>query len=141
MPLVNVDAKSLEWVTYLYLSQDKTGIEEWHNVVNDPTKFDSNLLVSKTLTIIDQSRNNLTDFKTNKADSIPQYLDKYFSPEHIGQKIEEALDIVANEPDIAVAQQNIFHLIQSVQSALLRKLNTAIEEGNFPKQELRQATT
>lgn len=38
--IVNVDAKSLEWCTYLYLSQDKTGIEEWHNVVNDPTKFD-----------------------------------------------------------------------------------------------------
>lgn len=28
------------WCTYLYLSQDKVGIEEWHNVVNDPTKFD-----------------------------------------------------------------------------------------------------
>lgn len=40
MPLVNVDAKSLEWVTYLHLSQDKTGIDEWYNVVNDPAKFD-----------------------------------------------------------------------------------------------------
>lgn len=40
MPICNVDAKSLEWVTYLHLSQDKVGIEEWHNVVNDPTKFD-----------------------------------------------------------------------------------------------------
>ena len=40
MPIVNVDAKSLEWCTYLYLSQDKVGIEEWHNVVNDPSKFD-----------------------------------------------------------------------------------------------------
>lgn len=40
MPVINVDAKSLEWTTYLYLSQDKVGIEEWHNVVNDPTKFD-----------------------------------------------------------------------------------------------------
>ena len=38
--IVNVDAKSLEWCTYLYLSHDKTGIEEWHNVVDDPTKFD-----------------------------------------------------------------------------------------------------
>lgn len=38
--IVNVDAKSLEWCTYLYLSQDRTGIEEWHNVVTDPTKFD-----------------------------------------------------------------------------------------------------
>lgn len=40
MPVVNVDAKSLEWCTYLWLSQDKVGIEEWHNVVNDPSKFD-----------------------------------------------------------------------------------------------------
>lgn len=42
MAIVNVDAKSLEqvWCTYLFLSQDKTGIEEWHNVVNDPSKFD-----------------------------------------------------------------------------------------------------
>lgn len=40
MPIVNVDAKSLEWCTYLHLSQDKTGIEEWHNVVDDPSKFD-----------------------------------------------------------------------------------------------------
>lgn len=42
MAIVNVDAKSLEqvWCTYLYLSQDKVGIEEWHNVVNDPSKFD-----------------------------------------------------------------------------------------------------
>lgn len=40
MTIVNVDAKSLEWCTYLHLSQDKVGIEEWHNVVDDPTKFD-----------------------------------------------------------------------------------------------------
>ena len=43
MPIVNVDAKSLEWCTYLFLSQDKNGIEEWHNVVNDPSKFDIHL--------------------------------------------------------------------------------------------------
>lgn len=38
--IVNVDAKSLEWCTYLYLSQDKVGIDEWHGVLNDPTKND-----------------------------------------------------------------------------------------------------
>ena len=38
--IVSVDAKSLEWCTFLYLSQDKVGIEEWHSVVTDPTKFD-----------------------------------------------------------------------------------------------------
>ena len=38
--LVNVDAKSLEWATYLFLSQDKTGIDEWVSVVEDPTKND-----------------------------------------------------------------------------------------------------
>ena len=40
MPIVNVDAKSLEWATYLYLSQDPIGMEEWQGVVDDPTKFD-----------------------------------------------------------------------------------------------------
>ena len=38
--IVQVDAKSLEWCTYLYLSQDPVGIEEWHGVLNDPTKND-----------------------------------------------------------------------------------------------------
>jgi len=38
--LVNVDAKSLEWCTYLFLSQDPTGIEEWNGVINDPSKND-----------------------------------------------------------------------------------------------------
>lgn len=38
--IVNVDAKSLEWCTYLFLSQDKVGIEEWHGVINDPSKND-----------------------------------------------------------------------------------------------------
>jgi DNA polymerase I-like protein with 3'-5' exonuclease and polymerase domains len=38
--IINTDVKSLEWVTYLYLSQDKVGIEEWHGVVEDPTKND-----------------------------------------------------------------------------------------------------
>lgn len=38
--IVQVDAKSLEWVTYLFLSQDPVGIEEWHGVLNDPTKND-----------------------------------------------------------------------------------------------------
>jgi len=38
--IVNVDAKSLEWCTYLYLAQDKVGIDEWHGVINDPSKND-----------------------------------------------------------------------------------------------------
>jgi DNA polymerase I-like protein with 3'-5' exonuclease and polymerase domains len=38
--IVNVDAKSLEWCTYLYLSQDPVGIEEWEGVVLDPDKND-----------------------------------------------------------------------------------------------------
>ena len=38
--IINVDFKSLEWITYLYLSQDKTGIEEWINVVNNPKEYD-----------------------------------------------------------------------------------------------------
>lgn len=38
--IVNVDAKSLEWTTYLFLSQDKVGIDEWEAVIADPTKHD-----------------------------------------------------------------------------------------------------
>lgn len=38
--IINIDAKSLEWCTYLFLSQDKIGIEEWNNVLEDPTKND-----------------------------------------------------------------------------------------------------
>lgn len=38
--ICNVDAKSLEWVTYLFLSQDKVGIDEWIAVVEDPKKND-----------------------------------------------------------------------------------------------------
>jgi len=34
--IVNADAKSLEWITYLFISQDKNGIEEWLNFVKDP---------------------------------------------------------------------------------------------------------
>ena len=38
--IVNVDAKALEWATYLFLSNDKVGIEEWNGVVNDPNTND-----------------------------------------------------------------------------------------------------
>ena len=38
--IINCDAKSLEWCTYLFLSQDKTGIDEWKGVINDPGKHD-----------------------------------------------------------------------------------------------------
>lgn len=38
--ILNVDVKSLEWCTYLFLSQDRIGIEEWNNVLSDPTKHD-----------------------------------------------------------------------------------------------------
>jgi len=40
MSIVNVDAKSLEWATYLFLSQDPVGMEEWYSVCHDPTKHD-----------------------------------------------------------------------------------------------------
>ena len=40
MTIVNADAKSLEWISYLYLSQDKNGIQEWLDFVEDPKKND-----------------------------------------------------------------------------------------------------
>lgn len=38
--IINIDVKSLEWCTYLFLSQDQVGIEEWIQVLEDPTKND-----------------------------------------------------------------------------------------------------
>lgn len=38
--IVNVDARSLEWVTYLYLSQDPVGIEEWHSIIDGTAQND-----------------------------------------------------------------------------------------------------
>lgn len=34
--IVNIDAKALEWATYLHLSQDKIGTEEWCAMVENP---------------------------------------------------------------------------------------------------------
>lgn len=38
--IVNTDFKSLEWVTYLWLAQDKVGIDEWNAIIEDPKKND-----------------------------------------------------------------------------------------------------
>jgi len=38
--IINIDVKSLEWCTYLFLSQDQVGIREWNQVLEDPTKND-----------------------------------------------------------------------------------------------------
>lgn len=38
--IINTDAKSLEWCTYLYFSQDKIGIPEWNNVIQFPDKYE-----------------------------------------------------------------------------------------------------
>ena len=38
--IINIDVKSLEWCTYLFLSQDQVGIKEWIQVLEDPTKND-----------------------------------------------------------------------------------------------------
>ena len=36
MPIVNADAKSLEWITYLFLSQDPVGCKEWLEFNENP---------------------------------------------------------------------------------------------------------
>lgn len=36
MPIVNIDAKALEWATYLHLSKDKIGTEEWCAMIENP---------------------------------------------------------------------------------------------------------
>lgn len=40
MPIVNTDAKALEWATYLFLSQESVGIPEWNNVLLHPGDYD-----------------------------------------------------------------------------------------------------
>lgn len=40
MPIIDCDVKSLEWVTYIYLAQDKVAIDEWNNVLDYPDKYD-----------------------------------------------------------------------------------------------------
>jgi hypothetical protein len=40
VPIVNTDAKALEWATYLFLSQESIGIPEWNNVLLYPDKYD-----------------------------------------------------------------------------------------------------
>lgn len=34
--ILNADVKSLEWITYLFISQDKNGIQEWFDFVDNP---------------------------------------------------------------------------------------------------------
>lgn len=51
MTIVNADAKSLEWITYLFLSQDKNGITEWLDFVADPKKNDIHTKNQKDLTL------------------------------------------------------------------------------------------
>jgi len=38
--IVNIDAKSLEWVTYLELSKDTVGVDEWFALLKDAKKND-----------------------------------------------------------------------------------------------------
>ena len=38
--IVSCDAKSLEWISYLFLSQDKNGIKEWLDFCDNPTLND-----------------------------------------------------------------------------------------------------
>ena len=52
MTIVNADAKSLEWISYLFISQDKNGIQEWLDFVEDPKKNDIHTKNQKDLNLI-----------------------------------------------------------------------------------------
>lgn len=41
--IIQCDAKSLEWISYLYISQDPVGIEEWNAFLKDPKLRDIHL--------------------------------------------------------------------------------------------------
>jgi len=38
--IINIDVKALEWCSYLQLSQDKVGIDEWLSVLQNPSEND-----------------------------------------------------------------------------------------------------
>lgn len=80
MPIINTDAKSLEWCTYLFLSQDKVGIPEWNNVIKYPDKYNdihttnqkafklpSRLIAKKLLFRGIYAESDAEDGKTSKA--------------------------------------------------------------------------
>ena len=52
MAIVNADGKSLEWISYLFLSQDKNGINEWLEFVDNPTLNDIHTKNQKDLNLI-----------------------------------------------------------------------------------------
>lgn len=49
--IVNADAKSLEWISYLFISQDKTGIEEWLAFCDNPKLNDIHTKNQKDLNL------------------------------------------------------------------------------------------
>ena len=50
--ICNADAKSLEWITCLFLSQDKAGIEEWLAFVDNPKLNDIHTKNQKDFNLI-----------------------------------------------------------------------------------------
>ena len=50
--IVNADAKSLEWISYLFLSQDKNGIAEWLEFVDNPKLNDIHTKNQRDLNLI-----------------------------------------------------------------------------------------
>jgi len=52
MSIINADAKSLEWISYLFLSQDKNGINEWLEFVDNPKLHDIHTKNQKDLGLI-----------------------------------------------------------------------------------------
>ena len=52
MSIVNADAKSLEWISFLFLSQDKNGIAEWLEFVDNPKLNDIHTKNQRDLNLI-----------------------------------------------------------------------------------------
>lgn len=52
MAIVNADAKSLEWISFLFISQDKAGIEEWLAFVDNPKLNDIHTKNQKDFSLI-----------------------------------------------------------------------------------------
>lgn len=52
MSIVNADTKSLEWISYLFISQDKVGIEEWLAFCDNPKLNDIHTKNQKDLNLV-----------------------------------------------------------------------------------------
>ena len=91
---------------------------------NDKKPVDKEIILMNSKRILDNSRNKLSVFRTQRISSIPDFLDKHFPPEELDKNIARALEILTNIDTIEKKKKLVFQLIQRVQSDLLKTLHS-----------------